>query len=110
MILYILLSGSPPFNGSDDKEILKKVKAGKFSFSEPIWKKRSPECKDLIEKLLTVDPKKRPTAIEALQHRWIKEQVVVEFDEQMATQAFANLKNFRVEQKMQEAAIVFIVC
>lgn len=37
VITYILLSGSPPFNGDNDKEIMKKVRAGKFSFDSPCW-------------------------------------------------------------------------
>jgi calcium-dependent protein kinase len=62
VIMYILLSGSPPFNGETDAEIIKKVKEGKVAFKEPIWKKRSKECIDLIKKLLTLDPKGRLSA------------------------------------------------
>jgi calcium-dependent protein kinase len=37
VITYIILSGIPPFNGASDQEIMKKVKLGKFSFSDPVW-------------------------------------------------------------------------
>ena len=37
VILYIILSGMPPFNGQTDREIMNKVQAGKFSFSDPCW-------------------------------------------------------------------------
>ena len=71
VITYIVLSGIPPFNGSSDQEIMKKVKIGKFSFSDPVWNSISDKAKDFITTLLTKDPKQRPTAEEALQHPWI---------------------------------------
>lgn len=55
VILYIILSGTPPFNGNSDAEIMKKVKAGKFSFDIPEFKNVSDKAKDLIAKLLTYD-------------------------------------------------------
>jgi len=45
VILYILLSGEPPFPGSDDKEILKCVVQGKYGFTREVWKSRSEEAK-----------------------------------------------------------------
>ena len=37
VITYILLSGMPPFNGQSDQEIMKKVRAGSFSFDDKVW-------------------------------------------------------------------------
>lgn len=71
VITYIVLSGIPPFNGASDQEIMKKVKIGKFSFSDPVWTTISNEAKDFITKLLTLDQDKRPTAQQALEHPWI---------------------------------------
>jgi serine/threonine protein kinase len=65
------LSGIPPFNGASDQGIMKKVKIGKFSFSDPVWSTISNEAKDFITKLLTLDQDKRPTAQQALEHPWI---------------------------------------
>lgn len=48
VIVYILLSGVPPFNGSSDQEIMRKVRAGKFSFDEKCWQKISERAKDFI--------------------------------------------------------------
>ena len=48
VIIYIMLCGHPPFNGSSDPEIIRKVKLGKYSFNDPIWKKVSAEAMDLI--------------------------------------------------------------
>jgi calcium-dependent protein kinase len=50
-----VLSGIPPFNGASDQEIMKKVKLGKFSFSDAIWASVSDTGKDFIAKLLTKD-------------------------------------------------------
>lgn len=56
----------PPFNGANDAEIMKKVKAGKFTFSESCWSNISDKAKDLITKLLTYDYEARPSASECL--------------------------------------------
>jgi len=48
VITYIALSGIPPFNGASDQEIMKKVKLGKASFSDPIWANISDTAKDFI--------------------------------------------------------------
>jgi len=66
VILYILLCGYPPFNGSNDEAIIKKVKEGKFRTDDEEWLQISSEAKDLVNKLLAYDPKKRATASEAL--------------------------------------------
>lgn len=63
VILFILLSGSPPFNGKDDAEILRKVKDGKFEFTQKVWADISEDAKDLISKLLTFDPSRRLSAL-----------------------------------------------
>jgi len=69
--MYIILSGMPPFNGQSDQEIMKKVRIGKFSFSDPCWGQISDKAKDLITKLLTYDPDQRISAEDALKHNWI---------------------------------------
>eukprot|EP00178_Gracilaria_changii_P009440 TRINITY_DN2762_c0_g1_i1.p1 TRINITY_DN2762_c0_g1~~TRINITY_DN2762_c0_g1_i1.p1 ORF type:complete len:258 (-),score=46.40 TRINITY_DN2762_c0_g1_i1:159-932(-) len=48
VITYIILSGMPPFNGNTDQEIMKKVKIGKFSFSDPCWGSITDKAKDFI--------------------------------------------------------------
>jgi len=62
VITYILLAGNPPFNGVNDQDIMKKVRAGKFSFDEPCWKNISNNAKDFIKQLLTYDQNARPNA------------------------------------------------
>lgn len=71
VILFILLSGRPPFGGDNDKEILDAVKQGVFSFAGPEWKSISADAKDLIKLMLTYDPSLRISAERALNHIWI---------------------------------------
>lgn len=52
---------------------MKKVRIGKFSFSDPCWSTISDKGKDLITKLLTYDHEQRPSAEDALKHPWITE-------------------------------------
>jgi calcium-dependent protein kinase len=66
VILYILLSGHPPFDGKDDKEIVKKVRMGTYSTTGQEFKNISADAIDLIKKMLTYDPKARCSAQNAI--------------------------------------------
>jgi len=80
VILYIMLSGKPPFYGKTDKEILQKVIVGRYSLTGDLWKRRSDDVKNLIQCLMEKDVKKRLTATQALKHPWIMRKVHSEFD------------------------------
>jgi len=108
VITYILLSGQPPFNGDNDKEIMKKVRQGKFSFDSPQWSQVSDSAKDFIRKLLTYDPSKRPDAEKAMQHPWIAELSKIALDQTLALGALDNLKDFRADQTLKAATFAFI--
>jgi len=71
VILYVVLSGRPPFYSSNQKKLFKIIMSGKFYF-EPAneWEHISDAAKDLIRNLLVVDPKKRFTAAQVLEHPW----------------------------------------
>ena len=79
VILYIMLCGSPPFNGSDD-QIIAKVKRGTWEFRGQIWSNISDEAKDIVTKLMTKNPEERLSAVDALDHPWIKSQVRTKFN------------------------------
>lgn len=64
--MYILLAGVAPFDGAEDDDILKKVKAGKYSLEVKALTQVSKDGIDLLKKLLTYDFKKRISASEAL--------------------------------------------
>ena len=71
VIVYILLCGFPPFYGDNDAQMFKKIKAGSYKFLSPYWDPISADARDFVSKLLVVDPRKRMTAAEALNHRWL---------------------------------------
>uniref|UniRef100_A0A8C5BAU4 calcium/calmodulin-dependent protein kinase n=1 Tax=Gadus morhua TaxID=8049 RepID=A0A8C5BAU4_GADMO len=71
VILYILLVGYPPFWDEDQHRLYQQIKAGAYDFPSPEWDTVTPEAKDLINKMLTINPSKRITATEALKHPWI---------------------------------------
>ena len=72
VLSYVLLCGYPPFNGNSDKEILLRVKSGKFVFPDSEWKTVSASAKDFVSRLLAFKPRSRLSAKEALDHSWIQ--------------------------------------
>ena len=76
---------------------MKKVRIGKFSFSDPCWANISDKAKDLITQLLTYDSEKRPSAEEALKHPWVSEMSHGSVDANIAMGALQNLKTFRAD-------------
>lgn len=87
---------------------MKKVRIGKFAFSDPCWANISDKAKDLINQLLTYDPEKRPSAEVALKHAWINEMSGSTVDANIAMGALSNLKTFRADQKLKQATYAFI--
>ena len=71
VVLFIMLSGTPPFYHEDNFELFEIIKQGKFDFDAPAWKMISAEAKDLITRLLITDPDQRITAEEIRTHPWI---------------------------------------
>jgi len=70
IIMYILLCGYPPFFSESNSELFEMIKGGKLEFHSPYWDNVSEEAKDLVSKLLIVDPKKRITLERAKEHKW----------------------------------------
>jgi serine/threonine protein kinase len=69
--MYILLSGEEPFYANSVSEVYDKIRNGKFDFYDEEWANISAEAKDLITKLLNINPKKRYTCQQSLQHEWL---------------------------------------
>jgi calcium-dependent protein kinase len=70
VLLYVLLCLYTPFDGDDDNDILRKVMRGKFAFPDEEWSGISDDAKDFIKKLMSKYPRRRPSALEALEHPW----------------------------------------
>lgn len=75
VILYIMISGRPPFDGRNEREILQRVQTGAYSLETPEWKQTSSAVRDLISKMMDFDYNKRFSATECLDHPWIKKKV-----------------------------------
>lgn len=72
IILYILLCGFPPFYDDNNANLFEAIKTGTFEFPSPYWDDISDLAKDLISKLLIVDPKERLKADQILEHPWVE--------------------------------------
>ena len=71
VIVYTVLGGYPPFIEKNQRNLFRRIKKGDYEFHPQYWNTVSPGAKKLITKMLTVDPKKRITAEEALKDNWI---------------------------------------
>ena len=111
VILYILLCGSPPFYGKNEKEIFRKILDGNFTFRHKIWNKISTEAKNLVLKLLQVNPAKRLSAQEALEDVWFKKNFNINSLENSSSFKYflKNITEFCAEQKLQQATLAFLV-
>ena len=114
VIMYILLSGRPPFGGDDDREIMENVKKGKYDLESSPFNKVSKNAIDLIQKLLVMDVNKRITAQEALNHPWFKLQKAKELynqikDENIIKKLVNNLKKYKRNSIIQETALAYLV-
>mmetsp|Transcript_17582 Transcript_17582/g.26330 ORF Transcript_17582/g.26330 Transcript_17582/m.26330 type:complete len:108 (+) Transcript_17582:3-326(+) len=70
VVLYIMLSGVPPFEG-EGGGLYEKIMRGDYAFDVPAWEAVSPEAKRLVRQLMTVDPQERLTVEQALAHPWV---------------------------------------
>ncbi|XP_026192344.1 calcium-dependent protein kinase 2 [Cyclospora cayetanensis] len=108
VILYILLCGFPPFYGDTDAEVLAQVKAGSYSFAGPEWRRVSDEGKDLIRKLLKINPDERLQVDDALHHPWIMSLAQSSQNVPLPVTLMANLKGFRAQNRLKKAALTVI--
>ena len=114
VILYILLCGSPPFYGKNEKEIFRKILDGNLTFRHKIWNKISTEAKNLVLKLLQVNPAKRISAQEALEDVWFQKNFNINSIENNQNSNsykmfIKNITEFCAEQKLQQATLAFLV-
>ena len=71
VIMYAMLSGQLPFTAETPADTLERARTGTYSVSSETWQRTSPQAKDLIGKLLVVNPRGRLTAAAALKHEWL---------------------------------------
>lgn len=107
VILYIMLSGEPPFKGSEDVEILDRVKNGSLEFKKNIWSMISRPAKELIEKMIERNIKKRKNLDDILKDDWFD--IVLEEKQRGSTNleehkgmvnCLSNIKSFKVRRAL----------
>ena len=117
VIMYILLSGIPPFSDDDDDKIFKKILKGKYDMSGSIWDNVSNEAKTLIHEMLNMNVQVRPSAEQCLKSDFFTKHNKKEKEntlgnekhmENMAT-TFKNITSFKACKKLQQATLAFIV-
>lgn len=107
VILYILLSGVPPFWDETEKGIFDAVLKGDLDFESAPWPTISRSAKDLVRKMLTQDPKKRITAAQVLEHPWIREDGEAS-DKPIDSAVLSRMKQFRAMNKLKKLALKVI--
>ncbi|KAH9651812.1 calcium-dependent protein kinase 9 [Citrus sinensis] len=107
VILYILLSGVPPFwmwVAETEKGIFDAILQGDIDFESAPWPTISSSAKDLVRRMLTQDPKKRITSAQVLEHPWIKEGGEAS-DKPIDSAVLSRMKQFRAMNKLKKLAL-----
>ena len=99
VILYIMLSGRPPFHASTDAETTKLISQTEVTFKQgPVWNNISEDVKSLLIRMLKKEPKERPTAEEVLSNKWLISYTRSTIsDAQISPDVLSNLENFHVK-------------
>nr|KYP44264.1 Calcium-dependent protein kinase 20 [Cajanus cajan] len=104
VIIYILLSGVPPFWDETEQGIFEQVLKGELDFMSEPWPSISESAKDLVRRMLVRDPKKRMTAHEVLCHPWVQVGGVAP-DKPLDSAVLTRLKQFSAMNKLKKIAI-----
>ncbi|XP_061369880.1 calcium-dependent protein kinase SK5 [Gastrolobium bilobum] len=104
VILYILLSGVPPFWAETEPGIFRQILLGKLDFQSEPWPSISDSAKDLIRKMLDQNPKSRLTAYEVLRHPWIVDDNIAP-DKPLDSAVLSRLKQFSAMNKLKKMAL-----
>ncbi|XP_044504911.1 calcium-dependent protein kinase 33-like [Mangifera indica] len=107
VMLYILLSGVPPFWAETEKGIFAAIVEGKIDFESKPWPSISSSAKDLVRRMLTADPKKRITSAQVLEHPWIREGGNAS-DKPLDSAVLSRMKQFRAMNKLKKLALKVI--
>lgn len=107
VILYILLSGVPPFWGDNEQGIFDAILRGHIDFSSDPWPSISSSAKDLVKKMLRADPKERLSAVEVLHHPWMRVDGDAS-DKPLDIAVLTRMKQFRAMNKLKKVALKVI--
>ena len=112
VLLYILLSGEPPFDGASGRQVINAVRQGEYNMKGGAWDAISNEAKDLIMNMLTT-PDKRISAAQAFQHPWFERARKPETQDKTKAaimhRALENFRSFNGKNKAKQATIGYLV-
>ena len=113
VILYMTLTGVPPFDGENDEDIINHIKIGKYNKTSKRFLSHSQEVKDLVNSLLERDSEKRLSAKDALSHPWFQKfggrNLFCNFNKEEIMPYIDNLFQYKYNSKIQELVIAFLV-
>ncbi|KAH0723455.1 hypothetical protein KY285_006557 [Solanum tuberosum] len=107
VIIYILLTGVPPFWGESEQEIFDEVLRADIDFTSDPWPNISGDAKDLVKRMLVRDPRQRLTAHEVLCHPWVKIDGVAP-DKPLDSAVLSRLTQFSAMNKLKKMALMVI--
>lgn len=108
VIVYILLCGRPPFQGKSDAELAASIRSGSVSFPLQDWGEVSDDAKNLIRRLLELDPSARLTAEEALEHVWMKNLAPAASSSALQLNELCSMQTFVQQNRLQKATRYWI--
>ena len=113
VMTYMMLTGTPPFNGSSESEVMDKIKRKKPRYNQPVWGKVSPHAKEFVQNLLQKDAAQRWSADQALKSPWLKKFKDVGMNEktrdnELEFDIVGNMKRFASFNRLQKAAMLAV--
>jgi calcium-dependent protein kinase len=112
VLMFILLSGKPPFWGDSDKEILLNVEKGIPDKRHDEWRHISPEAQSLCDMLLKLDPGRRISVGDAIKHPWFQKYLIKQrLSMEKYNELYRNIISFKIDPKyfFQQATIAYMV-
>jgi serine/threonine protein kinase len=106
VIIYVMLCGFPPFFEDSNEKLFDAIKKGEYEFPSPQWDEISDYAKDLIKKLLVVDPYKRIDADGILKHPWIVGDVT---PRKNLPTVSAKIKEFNARRRLKRAQLLVLI-
>mmetsp|Transcript_169832 Transcript_169832/g.545079 ORF Transcript_169832/g.545079 Transcript_169832/m.545079 type:complete len:158 (+) Transcript_169832:174-647(+) len=109
VVVFILLMGYMPFASPENKQE-EKIKASKIDIKQAQWSQLSEDARDFVLNLLTVDPAKRLSAPEALEHRFLKDTSKLSTTPKVDTdKMFASMKAYANASKFRRACLSLMI-
>jgi calcium-dependent protein kinase len=113
VLLYMMLTGVPPFEGETDKDIRAAVKAGKYNWDveEEFNMTISAQAKDLVAKMLTYDYKKRTSLAEVMKHPWLEKRMIEDkdnHDHKLSKSVAGRIRNFGHFNEIKRVAVEMV--